>query len=106
MRAGPFSKRVTIQAVTFTRGTDGGLTASTATHATRWAKVTTPTGSEKFRFAEIVPELTHVVVLREYLSTVTAKMRVTYDSRTLEVKAVLQDDMRQRQTTLLCVELP
>jgi len=105
MPIGEFRKRVTIQEVPITSGTDGGLVEGTpTTHAIRWATVATPTGSEKFRFDQITPELTHVVTLRQYLSTVTAKMRVLFETRTFEILAVRHDEMKHRWTILLCKE--
>ncbi len=104
-RSGQYRARVTIQEIPQTTDTDGGLIdGSPITHAIRMAKVETPSGSEKYRFDQMQVAITHKVTLRTYLSTVTAKMIVSWGSRTLQIKSVLHDEMKHRWTVLWCEE--
>lgn len=105
---GVYRKRITIITPDFVTDSDGGLKQSpptAATLATRWANVRTLTGSEKFRLDQVAPEAEHVVELREYLDTVTEKMRVTFESRTFEIVYISHDEMKHRSTTLYCREM-
>jgi SPP1 family predicted phage head-tail adaptor len=98
---------VTITAPDWVTASDGGLIQSpptAATLATRWAKIRTISGSERFRLQQLTPEAEHVVELREYLATVTEKMRVVYGSRTFEIERAVHDEMTHAWTTLYCRE--
>jgi len=50
-----------------------------------------------------VADATHEVVMR-YRAGVTPKMRIAWDSRTLNIEAVIDQDGLQRQLKLICVE--
>ena len=103
-----FRNRVTITAPDWITASDGGLIQSpsaAAALATRWANIRTVSGSERWRLQQLSPEAEHVVELREYLATVTEKMRVVYGSRTFEIERVVHDEMRRSWTTLYCREI-
>ena len=107
MGAGDYRKRVTILSPNWAVDSDGGLVESPAvrtTIATRWASLESASGSEVFRFQQRGAVISHTVKLREYLSTVTEKMLVSFETRIFEIRAVLHDEMKHRWTTLYCEE--
>lgn len=53
--------------------------------------------------ARRVANVTHEVVMR-YRSGVTPRMRIAWNSRTLNIEAVLDKEGLQRELQLLCVE--
>lgn len=104
LRAAELNKRVTIQQTTVTQDSDSGEeTDSWGTFATRWAKVEPLTGKERWAAQQVNPEVTSRVTIR-YTSGVTAKMRVLYGSRVLQIDAVLNPLERNEAMELLCTE--
>ena len=103
MKARDLDQKVTIQSLTETRDTFGGLIETWATFKTVWAKVEALRGREFFDAAQVQADLTHKVTIR-YLAGVTAKMRVLLGSRVLEINAVQESTERQRWLILMCTE--
>jgi SPP1 family predicted phage head-tail adaptor len=106
MAAGPYGKRIVIYTQPYYTDTDGGVVKSPIeTHATVWGRVDSPTAREAESFQQRQTEITHKVELRSYLSTVTAKMGVTFESRTFEIEGVTHDEMKHKWTLLYCREI-
>lgn len=104
MRAGLLDQKVTIQQVTDSATTaSAGGSKSWATFATVWARIEALRGAEFYQAQVVQTDLSHKVTIR-YLAGVTAKMRIAYGSRTLEIVSVLDDTARRTFLTLMCVE--
>lgn len=104
MRAGRLRHRVTIQSATTTVDSFGQPIETWGTFATVWAAVEPLSGREYFDAQQVQSEVSYRVRIR-HLSGVVPTMRVSYDSRTLEVLAVLNIDERDREMHLMCREI-
>ena len=113
MQAGKLRKRVAIQQVTETRDAMGGVINTWATLATVWGDVRMVNSQ---RIAEDfvasadrrVATAMHRVILRYGAAgspTITPKMRLLVDGRTLEIESVGDTDGRQATLTVLCREV-
>lgn len=87
LNAGRLRHRVIIQTPTESVDVLGGISKSWATHATVWAEVQPLSGRELLEAAKTTSRVSHRVTIRE-LSTVTPKMRISYDSRYLYIESV------------------
>ena len=96
VRAGSYRCRIIIQQVTETRDAVGGVVESWATYLTAWAKVTPLRGREYFESAERQAEIIHLFELR-HRDGVTAKMRISWDSRTFNILSTRNIEERDRK---------
>lgn len=111
MEAGKLDRRITIQQATVTRGAGGGETRSWTTLATVWANVRPMSGREFVAgqrtgggtTTQQLGEVTTTFQIR-YRSDVVEKMRISYDSKTYNIRAVLPSEDRKRFLTLACTE--
>lgn len=101
--AGTYDRKVTIQQASETQAETGEVSRSWTTFATRRAEVVELGGDELVQAQQVVQRVSHRVRLR-WLDGVTAKMRLLYGARTLEVAAVRESIARQRELELLCTE--
>ena len=103
MRIGELRKRVTIQAETPTTDNAGGYALGWTDVATVWADIRPLTGNEAFTAEHLEGLVTHRVTMR-YVTGITTDMRVTYNSRAFNIRAVLNTDERNQWTELLVEE--
>jgi SPP1 family predicted phage head-tail adaptor len=103
MRSGPLRHQVTIEEVTETRDSYGGVVESWSTFATVWASVGPIIGREYFASQQVQSEVSHKIRIR-YLSGITTKMRVTFDSRTFRIESILNVDERNTEMLLMVTE--
>lgn len=103
MRAGRLRYRVTIQTPTETKGTKGQTLKSWATYKTRWMDVRPVTGSERYTGDQVTATVTHEFECR-YVSGVTPKMRLSYDSRTFNISRAVNVDERDKRLLILATE--
>lgn len=103
MRAGELRQRIVIQSRVVARNGLGDEVGTWSTLATVWAKVETPSGDEIVDAERGAATLSHKITLRDR-SDVTELMRVAWNSRTLEITAVLRDHVG-RQMVLVCREI-
>lgn len=68
-----------------------------------WAKIETQGGREFFRASQIYPTMTHLVTIR-FLKNVTPKMKIVFESRTLNIEAVLNVDQNNVMLRMPCTE--
>lgn len=103
MNVGQLRHKVIIQSLTETQNTYGEPIKTWATFATRRAAIKTVSGSEKMSSKQLNSEAKIIFTLR-YLSGVTTKMRVSYDSRIFDIIAIDNGIERQKATLLECIE--
>ena len=77
--------------------------ASPATVATVWGRVEPIGGTERLRAMRLEGHVTHRVTIR-HRAGVTAGMRVRFDVRVLNIRAVIDVGERGRILELLCAE--
>jgi SPP1 family predicted phage head-tail adaptor len=104
MRAGRLRHRVQIQAATDTRASDGSLTRTWATVATRWASVEPLNGRELY-YAQQVQPLVSVQVTMRYYDGLTPAHRLYWDSRAFEIASVTSTNERGREHVVMCTEV-
>jgi SPP1 family predicted phage head-tail adaptor len=104
MRAGELKQRITIQHQTITRDGFGAEVPTWATLATVWAKIITTGGVETIDAPQVATAtITHEVTIR-WRSDVTPLMQVLWGTRTLTIRAVVDDNVR-RMLVLSCDEV-
>lgn len=104
MRAGDLDQRITIQIAAISRGGSGEQIQTWQTWRTVWASVQTAGGFEKFYNPQLVAESTHKILIR-YLANVTADMRITWGSKSLDIIHVDESRRREGELYLLCKEV-
>lgn len=103
MRAGELRKRVLIQQRSTGQDTSGGQLTTWSDVATVWAAIEPMSGRELINAAAAQSEATHTVLLR-YRPGIVPAMRINYQSRLFDIKAVLDENERHRMLTLICAE--
>ena len=93
-KAGDFRHQITIQSSTVTTGTFGGKSDSWATHSTGFAKIESMTGREYQGQGQVKSDTTHKFWIRQNKdkSTITTKMRISFNSRTFDIQSVIDPD--------------
>lgn len=104
MRAGQLRHRIKIQEQARTSDGAGGSTIAWNTIATISARVLPLAGQELFEAQKQNPKVSHRVEAR-YRAGVTAKNRILFDSRILNIEAVANLEERGREMHLMCEEL-
>lgn len=104
MRAGPLRHQIVIEQTTETRDTSGGVIDTWSTFATVWASVSPLIGREYMAAKQVSADVTHKIRMR-YLSGVTPKMRVSWDSRTFDIGSILNVDERDIEMVIMATEI-
>lgn len=105
MRAGELRHRVTVQAPVETQGLDGSVTVTWQDVATVWAQVAALSGREYFAAQATQSEVTHRVRIRHF-EGITAKHRLLWGSRVLELESGPMDQTgRREELVLMTVEV-
>lgn len=102
--SGQLTRLVTIQERMESDDGGGGQDVVFSDVGTAWSKVETGGGREFVQAQQLVPELTHRVVMR-YRRGLTAKRRLVYGERALAIHAVIDPEERHEQLVLLCSEV-
>jgi SPP1 family predicted phage head-tail adaptor len=100
MRAGQLRDKVTIQKITYSQDSYGGVTEAWSTHAAVWARVEYLTGSELFKAQQVNAQVKGRIRIRRR-SDIEANMRVLFGSVYLEILAVYPADNMGRETEIL-----
>jgi SPP1 family predicted phage head-tail adaptor len=104
MQAGRLRHRVTIQQEAVIKGALGGQAKSWVDVVTVWEAVEPIRGREFFAAQQVNSEVTHRVTIR-YRTGVTAKMRLVFQGRVLDISAPPIDvEERHRDLQLMCIE--
>jgi len=100
MQAGTMDRRIVLQTATETRDDYGEPVPSWSTLATVWARYRALSGRERFVDDQIQATLEAEFVVR-YRGDVTPKQRISWDSETWQIEAVLEEGRRE-YLRLLC----
>jgi SPP1 family predicted phage head-tail adaptor len=103
LRAGSLRHRVTLQQPAETPDGGGGFTLAWTDVATVWAAIEPLKGAERLHAQQLQSPVTHRVTMR-YRSGVTPTMRLLFEARTLNIRAVIDPQERNRTLELLCEE--
>ncbi len=94
MQAGRLDRKITIETPTDVQSGTGVVTQTWATFATPWAEVRPVRGQERFAAAQVAGEIDQVFRIR-WLSGVTRKMRISYDSLTWDIIDIAEIGRRE-----------
>jgi SPP1 family predicted phage head-tail adaptor len=100
---GSMRKRVTIQQETPTADGAGGYALAWTNVMTVWAEIEPITGQKVFVSEHLEGHVTHHVTMR-YQSGITTDMRLNYNNRLFNIRAVLNTDESNRWLKLLVEE--
>lgn len=104
MRSGKLRHRVTLQTQVETQNSFGEQeTLSWQDYATVWGAVEPLQGREFFTAMQVNAETTVRIRIR-YMTGVTSRMRVSFDSRIYNIKSIIDPDERNRELQLMCSE--
>lgn len=102
MRVGRLRKRITIQKSTETQDSYGAPVPTWQNYSSeRWAEVIQESMAESFEGKRIIDQ-ERVLFKTRYVSGVTPKMRVVYNSNDYDIESVENVGERNRFTHLLC----
>ncbi len=103
MTIGNLRKRVTFQSETPTTDSAGGYALVWTDVANAWAEIKPASGNQYFVDGHLESHITHHITLR-YQSGITAEMRMIYNNRLFNIRAVLNTDESNRWLELLVEE--
>lgn len=89
MRAGRLNRRITIQTPTEVQDDHGQPIPSWATFRTVWAEVKQQPGKESFDADQVVAETNTIFRIR-YLTGLTRKMRISYNSDLYDIHSIAE----------------
>jgi SPP1 family predicted phage head-tail adaptor len=103
-RTGEMNKYVAVQKYTKTRDAEGGFIQTWATENQVWAKINPLSASERLDTEQVSSVLSHRISMRYYSPGITAKDRITWNSRTFYITSVVNPGERGCDTVLDCRE--
>ena len=103
MNSGDLRKQVTFQAETPTTDSAGGYALVWTNVMTVWADIKPSSGQKYFVDGHLEGHVTHHVTMR-YQSGITTDMRMIYNSRVFNIRAVLNTNESNRWLELLVEE--
>lgn len=106
MSAGKHDKRVQIQTASSAVDDGGNAVLTWSVAANRWASIEDGGGRELYRAKQVDPTVDAVIVLREQYEGLAPDDRIVWDTRTFNIKAVLNRSDREtrRGQTVHCTE--
>lgn len=104
MRGGRLRHSIVIQETTESRGANGEVLNTWGTFAAVRAEVTPMQGREAFLAGQDLSERIVRFKIR-HLSGITAKMRISYDSRIFDIESVIYAEERNREVHILTREV-
>lgn len=104
MRSGELRNKIEIQQAESVRDKVGGIRKNWVTYATIWAAIEPLRGTEAMVAQQVKATLTHRVAVR-YDSRISARHRVKFGSRILEINQVRNLSEQGRQLELICSEV-
>lgn len=103
MRSGLLRNQITIESVTETQDSAGSPIESWTTYAVVMSAYEPQSGSESFDEDQEQATVKHRFRIR-YLSGITPKMRISFDSRIFDIESVINVGGRNKQIHLMAKE--
>ncbi len=104
MRAGRLKHKITVQTTTESQSGSGAVTDSWSTYAQPWAEIE-PKGGREYFAAQMTNAKIDVVFLIRYQSGITAKMRISWNSRVFNILSVLNKYETGKELLIACEEV-
>jgi len=106
LQAGSMNKRVSVETITEGRDADGGITATWAADASRWASIRPLSGRELFEAQQVKSDVTHRFRIRApYSGLNPTDYRIVYSSRTFNILSILDVLENGNELVLMCKEV-
>lgn len=102
MRIGQLKDRITIQNYVRTPDGYGGYDETWQDIATVWANIKPLRGREFFQAQQIQSEITHKITIR-YRNDIDKTCRVKYNSKTFDIKSIIDIDNKHRFLEIMCI---
>lgn len=103
MRPGALRHYITIEQKTVTRDAYGAETVTWATFAQPWADIRPLNGQELIAAQAVQSEITGKIIIR-YIAGVVPSMRISYQGKHYDIKAVIDPLLQHRELQLLISE--
>jgi len=106
MLAGQLRHRITIERATLTQNAFGEQVQTWATLATVWARVEPITGKERYAAMQTQSDIDNRILVR-YQSALTALApndRITWDSKTYDIRSVVNTEQRNIQLEIFATQ--
>jgi len=103
MTIGSLRKRITVQAETQVPDGAGGYALGWGDVLTAWAEIAPLSGREVFAAGHLEGHVTHKITMR-YQSGITTDMRVSFNGRLFNIRAVMNVDESNRWLELVVEE--
>jgi SPP1 family predicted phage head-tail adaptor len=101
MNAGQLNRKITIQSIGSSVDSIGQPVETWSTFATTWANIRFLNGVESVK-ADAEVSVSKASIRIRYRQDITAAMRVSYNSITYQIKAVLPDEAKRDHVDLVC----
>jgi len=98
--------RLSVQSLSQSSGSEGGLVDTWTTVFTRWASIRPLRGDERFVSEQEHGQLSHEIRMRydENTSTITNKHRLLKGSRIFDIQSYINVFEREREIVFTCIE--
>ncbi len=103
INAGRMRHRVVVERATKTPDGAGGYALSWAAVATIWADVRPVSGNERYLSMRVEDDVSHTILTR-YRNDILPSDRLSFDSRLMQVKSVINVEERSRYLEIKAVE--
>lgn len=103
VRPGALRHYITIEQKTVTRDSYGAEVVTWSTFAQAWAGIQPLNGRELIAAQAVQSEITGKIIMR-YMTGVKAAMRVSYEGKYYDIKAVIDPLLQHRELQLLISE--
>jgi len=101
IRAGRLRHRLTLQSKTQTISSTGSVSYSWATDSTVWGAIEPLSGREYLAASQTKNE-NEIRIIMRYHSTIDATWRIVNDGNSYSIKALWNEDERDRMTVCMC----
>lgn len=104
VNSGELNKKLSLQAPTVTRDTDGAEIITWATLTTVWGSINPISGKEYWQAQQVNSELTHNIKIR-YRSGLNTKMRFLYGNRIFNILTIVNPTEKNVEFICKCKEV-
>jgi SPP1 family predicted phage head-tail adaptor len=104
IRAGRLKHRVIIQSPVVAKGAAGGEVITWVHFRTVYAGVEPRTAKQIFTSAQLVSEISHVVIIR-FIPGLSVKQRILYGTRIFEIKNTIDVEEKHERIEIHCKEV-
>lgn len=103
LTSGKLRHKITVERETLTTDAIGGQSSSWATNIEPFALVKPVSGNERYQAMKLEANITHKIYIR-YTSNIRATDRVIFNSREMQIRAIIDLEERNKWLELHCVE--